>query len=143
MKTDFWETKKTISERMNTYHRNRRIDPASAPRHYEIEFIGRDREPRDVLVTIDMIADTKTSVGSFSDITELKRTLKRKKELQAELSIALAKVLGGFIPICANCKKIRGDEKRCDCQSAFSMPRPPASLAALASNVVFSYANCQ
>ncbi len=42
----------------------------------------------------------------------LMRLLKRKKELEARIQEAMAniKVLGGLIPICSNCKKIRNDK---------------------------------
>ena len=97
-------------ERINSYHENRRLDASRAPKQYEFTFITRDNDHRDILVTIDMIPGTQKSVASYSDVTELKQTLKRQKELQTELSVALAKVLSGFIPICANCKKIRDDQ---------------------------------
>ncbi len=42
----------------------------------------------------------------------LMQLLKRKKELEARIQEAMAniKVLGGLIPICSNCKKIRNDK---------------------------------
>lgn len=45
------------------------------------------------------------------DITELKRAHDELKKLNAELTDALNKVklLSGFLPICASCKKIRDD----------------------------------
>jgi hypothetical protein len=38
--------------------------------------------------------------------------LKRKRELETRIQEAMAniKVLGGLIPICSNCKKIRNDK---------------------------------
>ncbi|MBD3182807.1 response regulator [Candidatus Poribacteria bacterium] len=35
---------------------------------------------------------------------------KSREELKAQLDNALAKILGGFLPICAGCKKIRDEE---------------------------------
>ena len=45
------------------------------------------------------------------DITEIKRAHDELKKLNSELTEALNKVklLSGFLPICANCKKIRDD----------------------------------
>lgn len=45
------------------------------------------------------------------DITEIKKTHEELKKLNSELAEALNKVklLSGFLPICANCKKIRDD----------------------------------
>ena len=77
---------------------------------YEFKFITRNSNIRDILITIDTMPGTPKSVASFSDVTDLKETLHREKVLQAKLSTALAKVLSGFIPICANCKKIRDDQ---------------------------------
>jgi hypothetical protein len=51
-------------------------------------------------------------VESFQDITERKKIEEEKNKLVAELQGALGKVklLSGFIPICASCKKIRNDQ---------------------------------
>jgi PAS domain S-box-containing protein len=96
--------------KLGAFHRNRRIAPDRVPGKYEFQFVTKNNEIRDVLATVDMLPGTRQSVASFSDITELKQSLKKQKELQTELTTALAKVLNGFIPICASCKKIR-DEK--------------------------------
>ena len=51
-------------------------------------------------------------LSSISDITDRKRADKEREQLIVDLRNALAeaKTLRGFIPICANCKKIRDDE---------------------------------
>ena len=97
-------------DKIRTYHFSSRVSSDRAPHQYEFKFVTRNNEHRDVLATVDMIPGTQQSIASFSDITELKQTLKRQKELQTELSTALAKALSGFIPICANCKKIRDEQ---------------------------------
>jgi len=48
-------------------------------------------------------------VGVARDITERKQSEKEREILQKRLEDALTKVLSGFIPICANCKKIRDE----------------------------------
>jgi PAS domain S-box-containing protein len=51
-------------------------------------------------------------VGIGRDITERKRAEAEREKLISELQSALAdvKMLGGLVPICANCKKIRDDK---------------------------------
>lgn len=91
------------------YHRERRLDATDTPKSYEIELTRRAGDTREVVVTIDMIPETQKSVASFSDVTELMLALSQQNILQNQLSDALAKVLSGFIPICANCKKTRDE----------------------------------
>lgn len=45
-------------------------------------------------------------------LLESVRLEQEKRALQRQLSAALAKALSGFIPICANCKNIRGEDNR-------------------------------
>ncbi len=51
-------------------------------------------------------------VGAHTDITARKEAELENRRLLAELADALARVklLGGLLPICANCKKIRDDQ---------------------------------
>jgi PAS domain S-box-containing protein len=51
-------------------------------------------------------------VGVSHDITDRKRLEQEREQLIAELQATLAKVrkLGGLLPICAHCKKIRDDK---------------------------------
>ncbi len=70
--TDFVEDKNTLL-RMKAYHYVRRIDPDAAPRNYEYKFIDRYGTVKNILTTFAMIPGTRRSVGSFLDITELKR----------------------------------------------------------------------
>ncbi len=100
----------TDRARIRSYHDTRRIAPDRAPKTYAFTFLTRNHVQRDILATVDMIPGTRQSIASLSDITVLKQSLKRQQELQVELSTALAKALSGFIPICANCKKIRDDQ---------------------------------
>ncbi len=79
------------------------------PKKYQSPFLTKTGERRDILLTVDSIPETLKSVASFADVTEMKQTLKRQKELEAELSATLARVLSGYIPICANCKRIRDE----------------------------------
>jgi PAS domain S-box-containing protein len=98
-------------ERMLAYHHKRREKPLDVPKKYEFQFANRDGQIRDIMLTIDMIPNSSKSVGAFVDITDLKRSIMKQKELQEKLTEALARALNGFIPICSNCKKIRDEEE--------------------------------
>lgn len=58
------------------------------------------------------IYGTRGLVSVIRDITGRKQAEKEREKLISELQDALTKVklLSGFLPICANCKKIRNDE---------------------------------
>jgi len=59
--------------RMKEYHWLRRIDPDAAPRTYEFQLIDRERQLKDVLITVATIPGTDQSLGALLDITDRKR----------------------------------------------------------------------
>lgn len=61
-------------ERMLGYHRQRRIEPSSAPATYEFRLVNREGAVRDILTSVAMLPGTDRSVQSYLDITELKQT---------------------------------------------------------------------
>lgn len=67
-------------QRMLEYHRRRRIDPDSAPRNYEFRFLDRNRNVKDIYVTVAVIPGTKRSVASLLDITNMKVLERRLRE---------------------------------------------------------------
>lgn len=69
---------KEYLEKMKKYHYKRRKE--KAPKSYEFDFINKKGETRRILLFIDVIPDTKKSVASLIDITELKEL---EKELRA------------------------------------------------------------
>lgn len=73
-------------DRMIEHHRLRRVDANIPPRNYEFRFLTKAGEPRNILLTVDMIPGTMKSIASLVDITELKRAeealQKRGKELE-------------------------------------------------------------
>jgi PAS domain S-box-containing protein len=83
--TEFVATKEDL-ERMQEYHRARRIDPDQAPRNYEFKFIDRSGQVRDMLMTIAMIPNTKRSIASLEDITERKRVAQMKSDFVSLVS---------------------------------------------------------
>lgn len=91
---DFWEGKHSWKEyvhkddldKMLKYHKNRRLDPESAPRNYEFRIVDRHGNTHDVLNTISIISGTKRSVSSYIDISDRKKyedtLIKREAELK-------------------------------------------------------------
>jgi PAS domain S-box-containing protein len=75
-------------ERMKKYHRERRVDKASAPNNYEFRFIDRSGNIRDIFLSIAIIPGTKSSVGSLLDITENRRAEEALRKSEASLAEA-------------------------------------------------------
>jgi uncharacterized membrane protein YgaE (UPF0421/DUF939 family) len=49
----------------------------------------------------------------------LEKSKKEKEEIQKRLEEALAKILSGYLPICANCKKIQKEDSNPDLQQSW------------------------
>ena len=67
-------------ERMEDYHRLRRINPNHAPRNYEAKLIGKDNSVKYVYLTVAMIPDTQKSMISVLDMTELQKSKRAIEE---------------------------------------------------------------
>jgi PAS domain S-box-containing protein len=72
-------------DRMLQYHTLRRTDEHAAPRHYELKFINRQGDVRDIFITVGLIPGTERSVLSFLDITERIAAEKEVRQLNEEL----------------------------------------------------------
>jgi PAS domain S-box-containing protein len=57
---------------MRKFHALRRVNPYSAPRNYEANFITADGDVRNIFMSVDMIPGTDKSVASLLDITARK-----------------------------------------------------------------------
>ncbi len=60
-------------EKMKEYHRTTRINPKAAPVNYEVQFIDRYGNLKNILLSVSMIPGTKKTVESLIDITERKK----------------------------------------------------------------------
>ena len=79
-------------ERLIEYQRLRRIDPGAAPRSYEAQFVNRDGDIMDCLITANLIASTGQSVIFVVDITKPKEEAER---VQAAKMEALRQLVAG------------------------------------------------
>ncbi len=70
---------------MLQYHRRRHIDPQEPPKNYELKFVDRSGDIKDIYITVDIIPGGQKSVLSFMDITPLKRAEREVRELNEEL----------------------------------------------------------
>jgi PAS domain S-box-containing protein len=117
-------------EKVESYHRLRRIDQDAAPRNYQLKVVDRGGKVSEAYVTVAIITGTGKTVVSVLDVTELKRNefeLQRQRDLLNNINKALEhkinelseamkhiKKLEGLVPICSSCKKMMksGDDPR-------------------------------
>jgi len=85
--------------RMLEIHYLRRKDPAAAPKAFECGLIDRHGVRKDVLLSVDLIPGTTTSVGSFADISRIKKaeqTLRKYEQMVTSSSDYMALVDDSF-----------------------------------------------
>lgn len=85
-------TEKSL-EKLTAYHRMRSGDLASAPRAYEAELRDRGGKIREGVVAISIVPGTQERVGSFLDLTDLKRA--QRQMIRADKMAALGQVIAG------------------------------------------------
>jgi PAS domain S-box-containing protein len=73
---------KDYLERMKRYHEARRKQGGKAPTNYSFNFVNKNGQIKNCLLTVNMIAGTKKSVASILDLTELKQTEKALRETE-------------------------------------------------------------
>lgn len=71
-------------ERLKGYHVKRRSN-GIAPNEFECRLVDRAGNVKDMFLQVDLVPGTKKSIGSFTDITNLKRTEKALQETSAKL----------------------------------------------------------
>jgi PAS domain S-box-containing protein len=76
-------------ERMLRHHRQRRANNADVPRELECRVVDRHGIVKDVVLKLDLIPGTQKSIGSFINVTRLKRAEAQARESQAKLSAIL------------------------------------------------------
>ncbi|HMA85724.1 MAG TPA: sigma 54-interacting transcriptional regulator [Desulfosalsimonadaceae bacterium] len=81
-------------EQMKAYHVKRRKDNRAAPTEYECRVFNRYGEVKDMFLRIDMIADSRSSVASFMDITAFKQTEAALMESERKLSKLMGNLPG-------------------------------------------------
>jgi len=67
-------------ERMKKYHYERRKKGWKAPKQYEFHFIDKNKNIKDILLTVDVISGKKKSVASLLDITDRKKAQESLQE---------------------------------------------------------------
>jgi PAS domain S-box-containing protein len=72
-------------ERVMGYHRQRRVDPETAPMNYEFRYVDKRGRLRDVYATVSMMPGTKKTVLSLLDITDRKRNEESLRAMAEEL----------------------------------------------------------
>ncbi len=74
-------------QRMESYHRARRNNSNgdAPPRDYEFHWRDSRGNPRNILITVDMIPGTRQSVASVLDITERRRAEENQRKLEGQL----------------------------------------------------------
>ncbi len=80
-------------ERLKGYHRLRRCDPGSAPSSYEFRFVNRKGQVGHIFTSVALIPETKHSIASLIDLTEMKRL--ETQLVQARKMESVGRLAGG------------------------------------------------
>lgn len=71
--------------RMREYHKTRRVNPDGVPHKYDFRFIRKNGEIRNMINCVGMIPESKKSIASLIDITDLKNAEKTLVENERKL----------------------------------------------------------
>ena len=72
-------------EMMKKYHKERRKPKGKAPNHYEFHLVDKNKNVKNIFLTISVIPRTKKSIASLMDITERKQIEEEIKKRNEEL----------------------------------------------------------
>jgi PAS domain S-box-containing protein len=92
--------------RMENFHRQRRIDPSSAPRTYEFGLIDREGRRKEIHLTVGIIPGTDRSVASLIDITDRKRFEEELKDAHEEMTAAFEEATASQEALEAQCREM-------------------------------------
>ena len=87
------------TELMKSYHKLRRIDPDSAPKHYEFQLGSKNGDLKDIFITVGLIPGTEKSLISMIDITDRKKAeaeSRKASELLHELFLNSLDIIAVF-----------------------------------------------
>jgi PAS domain S-box-containing protein/putative nucleotidyltransferase with HDIG domain len=86
--------------KMDKYHKLRRKNPDAAPNNYEFEFINRHGVTRNIIISVEIIPQTKSSIASLLDITEQRETSEKLARSYNRLKNTLdatIEMIGGIV----------------------------------------------
>ncbi|MEN6622897.1 MAG: PAS domain S-box protein, partial [Smithella sp.] len=83
--TEFVARKDELKQ-MKENHRLRLIDPASAPEKYEFQFVNREGEIKNILLTATLLPGTKQTLATLLDISDRRRVENALTESERRLT---------------------------------------------------------
>ena len=90
-------------ERLSGYHRNRRLNPGTAPRTYEFRLVDRHGTPKDVYMTVGLIPGTDRSVASMVDVSDRKRFEEELRAAHEQMAAAFEEAKASQESLAAQC----------------------------------------
>jgi len=102
----FWKTfiAPVDVDRLTNYHRQRRVDPASAPGTYEFRMVDRNGRQKDMHMTIGCIPGTDRTVASIIDISDRKRYERELSAAHEEMTAAFEEAMASQESLAAQCR---------------------------------------
>ncbi len=93
-------------ERLKSYHRQRRIDPGSAPRTYDFRLVDRHGRQKDLHMTIGTIPGTDRSVASMVDVSDRKRFEEELSAAHEQMTTAFEEAKASEESLAAQCREM-------------------------------------
>lgn len=84
-------------ERLKFYHYQRRIDPDSVPKSYELRIVSKQGQVITILASVSMLPGTKKSIVSLLDLSEHKKLLEETKQVAEHLELQTQRMPIGLI----------------------------------------------